>query len=239
MSFESVMSYSQTRRTLRVLTANLFADRLDVQGFRGVLEEVKPDVAVVQELSFEAAEVLAEVLPHGMLNPALNTLGQGVALRSPGAVRRYRRTLIAELRPPDWPDSVEILNVHMPNPIMWPPWRSVRARGRLLDSLLRYMASPGRRLVAGDFNASPAWPVYRQMARRLEDAALMVARAKGQRPERTWGPTPGSPRLLRIDHVFVEGITPVDARVVPLPGSDHSGVLVDIAVAPGTEGPVV
>jgi endonuclease/exonuclease/phosphatase (EEP) superfamily protein YafD len=228
---------NDTRPTapLRVLTANLYAENLDVDGFAGLLEELAPDVAIVQELSFAAAEVLAGFLPHGMLSPEAGTNGRGLALRAPADMELlpmvYRDALIARLEPPEWPGSLEVINVHMANPIMWPPWRSIRARGRQLESLFGHMSSPGMRLVAGDFNATPVWPVYRQMVGRLEDAAVLVGHNGGPSPARTWGPTPGSPRLLRIDHVFVEGIKPVDARVVPLPGSDHSGLLVEVKLA--------
>ena len=222
----------QPSAPLRVLTANLYAENLDVDGFLGVLEELAPDVALVQELSFEAAEVLAEFLPHGMLVPEVGTDGRGLALRAPADMELlpmvYRDALVARLEPPAWPGSLEVINVHMANPIMWPPWRSIRARGRQLDSLFGHMASPGIRLVAGDFNASPAWPVYRRMVDRLEDAAVTVGQNGGPSPARTWGPTPGFPRLLRIDHVFVEGVVPIDARVVPMPGSDHSALLVEL-----------
>lgn len=217
---------------LRVLTANLFGDRLHVDRFRKLLEEQAPDVVLAQELSFEAAEVLAEALPHGMLLPEAGTDGRGMALRAPAEFELlpmvHRDALVARLAVPDWPGSLEIINVHMANPIMWPPWRSIRARGRQLDSLLGHVSIPERRLVAGDFNASPAWPVYRRMVGQLEDAAVVVARHRGRRPARTWGPTPRFPRVLRIDHAFLEGIKPLDARVVPLPGSDHGGLLVEV-----------
>jgi endonuclease/exonuclease/phosphatase (EEP) superfamily protein YafD len=140
----------------------------------------------------------------------------------------HRDGLIARLEPPAWPGSLEIVNVHIANPIMWPPWQSLRLRRQQLDVLMAHVAPAGPRLIAGDFNASPAWPVYRRLARRLDDAALLVAKQQGVRPSRTWGPTPGTPRMLRIDHVFVEGLRPVDARLVSIPGSDHSGLLVEV-----------
>ena len=221
--------------TVRVLTANLLADRLQVGAFRNLLDALRPDVVLVQELGLEAAGVLGEVLPFGILNPESGSNGRGIALRAPADTdvlpMAHRDALIARVGPPEWPGSLEIINVHMTNPIMWPPWRSIRARGRQLRSLLAHVSSPGRRLVAGDFNASPAWPVYRRVVGRLDDAAVFVGRNGGPAPARTWGPTSGFPRLLRIDHVFIEGVTPVDARVVPLPGSDHSGLLVEVELA--------
>jgi endonuclease/exonuclease/phosphatase (EEP) superfamily protein YafD len=221
-------------RTLRVLTANLYADRLDVEGFRNLLEDLDPHVAVVQELSFLAADVLGGLLPHGMLVPEEGHDGRGLALKAPAQMERlpmaYRDALIARLEEPAWPGSLEIVNVHMANPILWPPWESARLRSQQLDTLIAHVESPGTRLVAGDFNASPAWPVYRRLAARLDDAALVVARERRKRPVRTWGATPRTPRLLRIDHVFVEGLRPLNTEVVTIPGSDHSGLLVEVGL---------
>jgi endonuclease/exonuclease/phosphatase family metal-dependent hydrolase len=222
----------QTDRTLRVLTANLYAERLDLDGFRLLLKDLNPDVAVVQELSFAAADVLAEFLPHGLLIPEDGHDGRGLALKAPADLQllpmAYRDGLIAILDPPDWPGSVEIVNVHMANPILWPPWASLRLRRQQLDALMAHLAEPAVRLVAGDFNASPAWPVYRRLAAHLDDAAMLLAKQQGSRPARTWGPIPGTPRMLRIDHVFVEKLEPVNLRAVDLPGSDHSGLLVEV-----------
>jgi len=224
----------QTGRTVRVLTANLYANRLDVAGFEKLVKDLDPDVALVQELSFAAAEALGSVLPYGMLVPEVGHDGRGLALRAAARIERlpmaYRDGLIARLEPPEWPGSLEIINIHMANPIMWPPWQSVQLRRRQLDVLMAHLASPRIRLVAGDFNASPAWPVYRRLAGRLDDAAVLVAREGGGRPVRTWGPTPRTPRLLRIDHVFVEGVRPLEARTVTIPGSDHSGLLVEVGL---------
>lgn len=223
---------NRTDQTFRVLTANLYANRLDLPGFRSLLKELDPDVVAVQELSIPAAEVLAEVLPHGLLVPEAGHDGRGLALKRSARVKAlpmaYRDGLIARLEPPDWPGSLEIVNIHMVNPIAWPPWASVRLRRQQLDALLSHVETPGVRLVAGDFNASPAWPVYRHLVARLDDAAVVLAKAHGTKPARTWGPTPGSLRLLRIDHMFLQGLRPVDGRVVTIPGSDHRGVMFDV-----------
>lgn len=224
--------WSQTDGSLRVLTANLYGERLDLERFRELLKDLDPDVVLVQELSFRAANVLAEFLPHGMLVPAPGYEGRGLALRAPGHMQilpmAYRDGLIARLGPPAWPASVEIVNVHMANPIVWPPWASLRLRSQQLEALMAHVSKPAVRLVAGDFNASPSWPVYRRLAAHLDDAAKLVAKQQGTRPLRTWGPTPGAPRMLRIDHVFVDKLQPLDVRVVALPGSDHSGLMVDV-----------
>ena len=223
---------SQADGTLRVLTANLYGERLDLERFRVLLKDHDPDVVLVQELSFRAADVLAEFLPHGLLVPDHGYDGRGLALRAPGHLQilpmASRDGLRARLGPPAWPGSVEIVNVHLANPIVWPPWASLRLRRRQLDALMAHISGPAVRLVGGDFNASPAWPVYRRLTAHLDDAAKLLAKQKGTRPVRTWGPTPGTPKMLRIDHVFVEELKPLDAQVVALPGSDHSGLMVDV-----------
>jgi endonuclease/exonuclease/phosphatase (EEP) superfamily protein YafD len=91
--------------------------------------------------------------------------------------------------------------------------------------------------VLGDFNASPAWPVYRKVAKRLEDLAVTHARIRSARPARTWARWVGGPRLFRIDHCFGHGVA-VDAfSVVEIRGSDHSALVVDLSVdAPASAG---
>ena len=86
--------------------------------------------------------------------------------------------------------------------------------------------------MVGDFNATPIWPVYRAMAAVLEDLALTHARATGRRPRRTWPSWPeplGWFRFLRIDHCFGHGLEVHHCEVVDLPGSDHKGLLLDLA----------
>ena len=88
----------------------------------------------------------------------------------------------------------------------------------------------------GDLNATPLWPVYRRLTRRLQDGAW-DRRARQRRAARAdVGPWPGAPRLLRIDHVLVRGVTVSAVRVVDLPGSDHSALVVDLTLPDGAGG---
>ena len=88
---------------------------------------------------------------------------------------------------------------------------------------------PLQRIVVGDFNATPLWPLYWRMSSQFTDAALAVARQSGRRAQRTWGPWPGSPRLLRIDHGFVtKGMRVDEFQAVPVRGSDHSAIVMDV-----------
>jgi endonuclease/exonuclease/phosphatase (EEP) superfamily protein YafD len=85
-------------------------------------------------------------------------------------------------------------------------------------------------VLAGDMNASPAWPLYRRLSGRWEDLVARSALESDMNPAPTWAWRPGWPRVLRIDHVFGNGVRAVDSRVIPMRGSDHAAVVVDLMV---------
>jgi endonuclease/exonuclease/phosphatase (EEP) superfamily protein YafD len=151
----------------------------------------------------------------------------------------YRDAGVATLSDEHWPEldgALEIVNVHVSAPTQHPVWLQPVRRFRQSQRLVEYLdAEPSRpRLVVGDFNSTPAWPLYWRMASRLEDLARSHAARRGTRPQRTWSRWPEGPRLLRIDHCFGRGIHPEDVQVHPVPGSDHSAVVVDLVLAPSS-----
>ncbi len=85
------------------------------------------------------------------------------------------------------------------------------------------------RILVGDFNATPYWPWYRRMVSQFTDVAVAVANKTGVSPRPTWGPRPGSRRLLRIDHGFVHGLEPEAFEVLDVVGSDHSAIVMDLS----------
>ncbi len=91
------------------------------------------------------------------------------------------------------------------------------------------LESPARLLV-GDFNATPYWPWYRRMASQFTDAAVAVAARVGTAPKPTWGPWPGAPKLLRIDHGFLRGLEVEEFEVFEVSGSDHSALVMDLTL---------
>jgi endonuclease/exonuclease/phosphatase family metal-dependent hydrolase len=225
---------------LRIITANLQNGGADDAGLQRLLAERQVDVACLQELSRSQASAVLEVLPFGKLEPGADPGdhdGMGIALRRPAEVRRLplgrRDARVAELRPSDWPQlhtPLELLNVHIRAPHLWPWWRTLGERRQQLAGLLQYLeATPReRRLWLGDFNASPIWPLYRRLAERLADIAAGHAEVSGQAAGRTWGPTADAPRLLRIDHAFGRGLAAASVEVLPIPGSDHDALLIEI-----------
>lgn len=230
------------RAHLRLLTANLLNDAADPAALADLLEQESIDVACFQELGPRQAEAVGRVLPHGKLDPRTDTHGLGIALRQPGEVLNLplprKDARVVRLDPSAWPmldAPLEVIGVHIQAPHGDPPpWVTFPARRAQIRELVGYLerAPAPHRVVAGDLNATRLWPVYRQLARRLTDAPLSVARRGRTLPGRTWGPLFLSGlRVLRIDHVFSRGLEALDCRVHELPGSDHAAVVVDLELA--------
>ena len=221
---------------LRVVSANLKNDGADAEAFGVLVESVEPDLVAIQELGFNQAEVLARLLPFGKLEPARNHKGMGIALRRPGSVRyvplHFRGLYVADVDAGGDEGSIEVLNAHIAAPHVLPLRQTFARRRKQLAGLLHYLDSTvaARRVLVGDLNSTPIWPIYRQLCRRFRDAAIEVARRGDRRPSATWGPRTAGRRLLRIDHVLVDGLTVRDFRVLPVTGSDHSAIVVDLAV---------
>ena len=222
---------------IRIMTANLWADRVDATAFAEQVSHYAPDVVCTQELSPSASDRLAEMYPYGELEPSHDFRGMGIVLNRPGKVTSldlpYKGGLIAVLDPADWPmlsRPLEIINMHFAAPGPRKPISAHVARRRQLAGFNAYLDSaPSRpRMVLGDMNSTPLWPLYRRLSKRFEDAHRTVARRFGRLPRRTWGPTATSPRLLRIDHVFVTDIRVSDLWVARIAGSDHSAIVLDL-----------
>lgn len=231
--------------SIRVLSGNLWWGRADPDGLVDLIREYQIDVFAVQELGAANAEAISSELPFGCLEPEDGFHGMGIALRRPGVYERipmhFRDARRVVLQPSEW-DGLErpldVVNVHfhaphalLPFPSTWVRWRQARD----LDRFLAENPSDARAIV-GDYNATPHWPLYKRYARRFSDGAIQAAQREGRPVEATWGPRPGSPRLLRIDHALVRGLDIESFRVVEIPGSDHSGLIFDCS--PGTCGGV-
>jgi endonuclease/exonuclease/phosphatase family metal-dependent hydrolase len=217
------------------MTANLLVDRADIAYLGYVLDVVEPDLFAIQELGHKSADIIASRFPHHLLRPQLDSRGRGLASRLEARFGDiplpWRAGLWATVE--QGPQRWTVANVHMRNPIVFPWWRSVRIRTGQVEALFRWSEgqAEGRPIVlAGDMNASPAWPLYRRLSGRWEDLVARSALESDMAPAPTWAWRPGWPRLLRIDHVFGNGVRAVDSRVIPMHGSDHAAVVVDLVV---------
>ena len=218
---------------LRILTLNCWSGRAEPAAIARLLTERSVDVACLQELAPRQATAVQEVLEFGKLEPTRGADGLGIALRFPGDVAPVplpsRQGLVTTLHTDAWPQlpaALEIVNVHVQAPHAR-PWWALPLRRRQVGTLTEWLAGrpAPHRVLAGDLNSTPLWPAYRTLTRMFTDAATSVAHANGSWPRRTWGPTPISPRLLRIDHVLTAGAGALECEVVPIEGGDHSGVL--------------
>ena len=220
----------------RLVSANLASGKADPRRFRELVEHLGADVVAVQELAATQAAALAQALPFGRLEPGSHSTGMGIALRKPGSASHvplpHRGGWVANFTPDGAPAAVEILNVHILAPHIMPTWRTAAARRAQFQALETYLSATPRqcRIVVGDLNSTSLWPGYRRLRRWLGDAAVEVAGREGRRPSRTWRPHRRLPRLLRIDHVLTTGLTAHQVRVLPIDGSDHSAVMVELSV---------
>ena len=209
---------------------NVYTGRADAGAFATALRVVDPHLVAVQELSSPVAEVLDEWATSHLLDPRDDTTGMGMAARIPVDLERidfpHRDPVRAIFDGSDWGlTKVEVVNAHIVNPIARPLMDSRRLRQMESDALERLLVDPSvsSKVLIGDLNSSPAWPLYRRLARVATDGALAAGTAR-----RTWGYFPNSPALLRIDHVFTKGVRCSSTRLVRIPGADHRGLVVDI-----------
>ena len=134
-----------------------------------------------------------------------------------------------------------LVAAHLPRPWLWggglegASRRGYQATPLTQLRLVRAFADgiadlPRPVVVAGDLNLSDRGHGYRLLTRQLDDvmrtrwAAVTSTRAAYL------------PLLLRIDHVLVDGWCGQARGLVPLPGSDHSGVAADLGPCPAGSG---
>lgn len=168
--------------TLRIYTQNLYNGRADAASFAAALQEHRPHVVAVQELSSNCAEVLRDWGTSCLLDPKDDTTGMGLAVRGGAELSRIefpcRDPVRAILQDDPWA-GVEVVNAHLVNPISRPMRLSLRLRTQELaelETMLR--AQSAARVLVGDFNSSPAWPLYRRLRTLATDAAVAAGTAQ-------------------------------------------------------------
>jgi len=214
----------------RLLHLNLRFDNPRPDLFLALLEQQKPDVVTLAEVSPGWAERLAATeaaYPYRLICPERSYIGVVAILsRLPFASEEARCTrggslAVATVDFNGRPAAVAALH------LMWPwPFGQDRQVARLAPLL----AGLGpRALVGGDFNATP-W----------SESVRMLAAAGGLRLAPWAGPSYLDRRLpawlrplagLPIDHVLVKGdiVTGAVSRLAPV-GSDHLPVLFEFAI---------
>ena len=217
---------------LRVVTSNLLVDRARPAAVAGLIEEHQPDVFAVQELGSTNAETIGDVFDHAHLAPREDGFGLGVAAHRPIAVERIdmeeRPGWLAVLDAAIWglPSAVAVINVHLTNPVNLPWGESLRRRREQIATItgvVRGLDMPY--VIVGDMNTTPRWPEYRMLAELGDDVALATGTDSP-----TWNHFTRGPRIIRIDHGFASGMTPLTTKTIRVAGSDHRALLIDLEV---------
>lgn len=217
---------------LRVMTANLFNGAGSPAALKGLLDRYRPDVMSAQELSPNQAVVMERHFAHGVVKPQDNTEGAGLMARHEMYVDvlplAFRDALVGAIN--FGGERVEIIGIHLANPIDGPTGRLAERR-RQLAVITPRITLPGRRILLGDLNSTPAWPAYRRLTAHMSDSVSDWASRNGVAAQRTWAYRPRWRAMLRIDHVFATGLYATHVRVRKIDGSDHRALIVDLELS--------
>lgn len=203
--------------------ANLYNTRGSVESFLRLLDSRRPDVLACVEVGVRMAEALRDRYEHGVVEgDDEHYSGQALLSPLPLGVGRlplsYRSGLRAQVDVGGV--ETELMLAHLANPLEG--LSGVINRRAQVSEILAHLDRAGTPAVlTGDLNATPIWPAYRRLRRRLRDGVLDAARADGRLPNRTWAPKPGWPPMLRIDHILTAGVRLEDIQTHRVAGSDH------------------
>jgi len=217
---------------LRVLTLNVKGGAADAEAITAIVAHLDVDVLVVQELTSGlerrlALSGLSDLLPQSQLEPREGSRGTGLWTRWPLTPLPSVAGLTAaaprvRINPPGGP-AVTVTAVHPVAPVAdrEHQWREELG---LIQAALGSTSGP--QLAAGDFNASRDHGAFRAL---LRSGFVDCADAARRRPWPgfTWPADRRFPPLMRLDHVLASrsGAVVHEARTVPVPGTDHEGVL--------------
>lgn len=218
-----------------VLTANLYEPNPTPDAGLGALIAADADILVTHETTkaaFRGPNALSQHYPFRLSvaspgNAMLTVIWSKFPMRDGklmlrGAAGPTGAQALIELTPGT---EVSVLGVHLARPEFSSHGRQIEALDVIAEGL------PRPRIVLGDFNATPwSWAVYR--AQRL----TQTNRVPGYRV--TWrGRYPTgigeitAPIGQPLDHILISpGIGVSGVRRVPIPGSDHDGVLAELIV---------
>ncbi|MEU5872098.1 endonuclease/exonuclease/phosphatase family protein [Glycomyces sp. NPDC047369] len=218
-----------------VMSVNLYVGQTDLGKVVDLVEEHRPDLLSVQELTPGAAEGLAglgleELLPYAILEP--DELAVGTGLYSAHPLERittvgrdgifYQIGAEVDLGG----GSVRFMAVHTAAPATperIPLWEKDFAQMPRPDGGVPWV-------LAGDFNATLDHDNLRGL---LADGYTDAADAVGEGLTPTWRPIEGGylnglvrPPAVTLDHVLAEdGLAVLDYAVLGKDGSDHAPVL--------------
>ncbi|KQU61223.1 hypothetical protein ASG84_01455 [Rhodococcus sp. Leaf278] len=221
--------------TLTVLHANIWLGQADLDGLVALVEQHRPDVLTLVELTPEAdarlRPRLSGSLPHAYVGAAPGGEGTGIYSRFPLVDEQRHDGFVTELLSArvDMPGRPLVFAVHPVPP--WPrePSEWVRELGLLRQLLAKIPAEDGPVVVAGDFNATQDHRRYRDLQ---DDRFVDAAVATGAGMLRTYPAHTWHPPVIAIDHVLVADMAVRSVEAVTVPGSDHRGIVARLAFRP-------
>jgi endonuclease/exonuclease/phosphatase (EEP) superfamily protein YafD len=209
---------------------NVSYRQFSVRRLREMIREVNPDVLVMQELTPSTAAALTDLdteFAHHLKFPADGPYGialwshhelEGAQLFALGRLPAIEARVLAPS------GSFAVFGVHLSAPTT--PRRAAARNEELRQLAARSAAVDGALLVAGDFNLSPYSPRFSDWL----DASGLTDTRRGRTLSVSWPtllPIVGIP----IDHVAVSSEFQIlSHRRLPDFGSDHYGVLVELAL---------
>jgi len=214
----------------RILLANVLSVNQDTEAFLALVDEVDPDIICVQEVTERWREALApleaEYTVHAEV-PRPDNFGIALYSRLPGPLPEFlyggeaANSLVLNATVSG--QTLALLNLHAVPPM---GHRMAALRRQELQRARQWLdAQPGPAILIGDLNLTMYSPVYRDLVR---GSTLKNARA-GHGPLGTW---PAGVPIMRLplDQCLVKGLEVVDCQTMHILGSDHLGLLVDLAI---------
>lgn len=228
---------------LRVVSFNTFVQAPDHSHVLDLVDDLEPDVLMLQEVFPDRESVLRDALaeryPTQEVVQSPGVGGVAVFSRYPvravrpigDAAENSRSMIVVELDVDGRPLQVVPVHLLSPCPSCGPSMLErmrlegdVRRAemGAVLDAL--DPASPA--IVGGDFNSSDRSEPYRRL---VAAGFLDPQRDAGAGMGFTWPADGPVGPVLRIDWILARGLVPVDAAVAPRTASDHLPIVVDLA----------
>lgn len=220
---------------LVLLQANLRVGAADADNLVARVRSEHVDLVTIEELtppelaSLRAAGIDA-LLPYRLVTPYPGGAGTGIwsryPLSAPVKHDEFRFEVLSATVAVPAAVPLQVYAVHLLPP--WPyPSSTWLAEMAHLSALLNASATGTALVASGDFNATLDHGQFRHvLTGGLRDAAEQLG--AGFTP--TYPTDRKFPPLLTLDHVLCRGLAPISLERVPIPGSDHRGLLVHLAI---------
>ena len=220
--------------TLTVMQANLWLGRADATAVVEAARVHGVDLLCVQEITPDCRDALTragidDLFPHRIVVAAPEGAGTGLWSRHPLSDARelsgFTLAAVAARVDPPTGGSVEVVSVHPMPPYPYEPALWLGELRCIRDAVDRV---DGPVIVGGDLNATHDHAAFRDLLG--DDLVDAGARSRS-------GPLPTYPAhkrwippLIGIDHVLLRGVTAHRVITMPLPGSDHRGLIATVRV---------